>query len=84
MLALFLRKGIANYTSMVYSLIIKYTMKEVHTMYVRSNTTQAEIKAEIDKLEEELGKTPFELKFERQCILEELEYLWGFVEVETW
>lgn len=52
-------------------------------MYVRANTTQAEIKAEIERIEDELNHGRL-TAWDRQALHDELDYLYSFVkEVEA-
>lgn len=52
-------------------------------MYVRSYTTQAEIKAEIKRIEDELDHGCL-TAWDRQALHDELDYLYSFVkEVEA-
>lgn len=52
-------------------------------MYVRAYTTQAEIKAEIERIEDELNRGRL-TTWDRQALHDELDYLYSFVkEVEA-
>ena len=49
-------------------------------MYVRSYTTQAQIKSEINRIEEELNTNWRLTKWDRIALHDELDYLYSFVQ----
>lgn len=48
-------------------------------MYVTKNTTQEEIKAKIEKIEDELNTSWHLTKWDREALHDELYYLYSFV-----
>ena len=49
-------------------------------MYVRSTTTQAQIQAQIERVENELSANWRLSKEDRQALYDELDYLYSFVQ----
>ena len=49
-------------------------------MYVRKGTTQAQIKAQIEKVEHELNASRRLSREDRQALYDELDYLYSFIQ----
>ena len=49
-------------------------------MYVRKNTTQAQIQAQIERVENELNANWRLTKEDRQALHDELDYLYSFIQ----